>query len=115
MPIEYNIANGLIGSIVNSLTHSLSHTSATVSFLIKAIQILNGRLRRGDKITSAHTGKTYEVADLGVLSPNEVGIYVCGIEQQFMSLSKCWHCLLASPNGSCRSLWRRSLLAKSDT
>jgi translation elongation factor EF-4 len=38
------------------------------------VKVMNGKIAKGDKIVSCHTSKTYEIAEIGVLSPAEVGL-----------------------------------------
>ena len=42
--------------------------------VIALIAVIDGKLRVGDHITSKLTNKSYEVKDVGVLRPNEVGV-----------------------------------------
>ena len=39
--------------------------------VIANIALFDGMVSKGDKIVSAHTKKTYEVNEVGVLNPNE--------------------------------------------
>ncbi|XP_022079630.1 translation factor Guf1, mitochondrial-like isoform X1 [Acanthaster planci] len=39
---------------------------------ITNIAIIDGKLRKGDRITTAHSGKTYEVQELGIMHPEQV-------------------------------------------
>ena len=36
------------------------------------VSVLEGRVGRGQRVVSAHTGKGYEVQDVGILRPQEV-------------------------------------------
>uniref|UniRef100_A0A3P9ML57 GUF1 homolog, GTPase n=1 Tax=Oryzias latipes TaxID=8090 RepID=A0A3P9ML57_ORYLA len=40
--------------------------------VVANIAVLGGRVKKGDKIVSAHLGKTYEVNELGLLRPDEL-------------------------------------------
>lgn len=42
--------------------------------VIALIAVVDGSVRVGDSITSKHTGKSYEIKDVGVLRPNEVSL-----------------------------------------
>lgn len=39
--------------------------------VVANIAVFGGRVKKGDKIMSAHLGKTYEVNELGLLRPDE--------------------------------------------
>lgn len=39
--------------------------------VVANIAVFGGRVKKGDKIVSAHLGKTYEVNELGLLRPDE--------------------------------------------
>lgn len=39
--------------------------------VVANIAVLGGRVRKGDRIVSAHLGKSYEVNELGLLRPDE--------------------------------------------
>ncbi|KAL0176360.1 hypothetical protein M9458_028690, partial [Cirrhinus mrigala] len=39
--------------------------------VVANIALFGGRVSRGDKIVSAHLGKSYEVNELGILRPDE--------------------------------------------
>jgi len=36
--------------------------------------VIDGMIRHGDSISAKHTGKSYEIKDLGILQPNEVSL-----------------------------------------
>lgn len=40
--------------------------------VVANIAVLGGRVKKGDKIVSAHLRKTYEVNELGLLRPDEL-------------------------------------------
>lgn len=40
--------------------------------VVANIAVFGGRIRKGDRIVSAHLGKTYEVNELGLLRPDEL-------------------------------------------
>ena len=40
--------------------------------VICLVEIMDGQIKKGDKIKSHHTQTEYEVQDLGILYPNEV-------------------------------------------
>ena len=42
--------------------------------VIAVIAVIDGVIRNGDAISAKHTGKSYEIKDLGILRPNEVGL-----------------------------------------
>lgn len=39
--------------------------------VIANVALFDGMVSKGDKIASAHTQKTYEVNEVGILNPNE--------------------------------------------
>lgn len=39
--------------------------------VVSLVAVREGTLRRGDKIQSSHSGKKYEVLDLGIINPSE--------------------------------------------
>ncbi|KAI9555191.1 hypothetical protein GHT06_017706 [Daphnia sinensis] len=42
--------------------------------VIAVIAVIDGVIRSGDSISAKHTGKSYEIKDLGILRPNEVSL-----------------------------------------
>ncbi|XP_046653541.1 translation factor Guf1, mitochondrial-like [Daphnia pulicaria] len=42
--------------------------------VIAVIAVIDGIIRNGDAISAKHTGKSYEIKDLGILQPNEVSL-----------------------------------------
>ncbi len=42
--------------------------------VIAVIAVIDGSIQAGESISSIHTGKSYEIKDLGILRPNEVSI-----------------------------------------
>nr|CAH0113593.1 unnamed protein product [Daphnia galeata] len=42
--------------------------------VIAVIAVIDGMIRHGDSISAKHTGKSYEIKDLGILQPNEVSL-----------------------------------------
>ena len=42
--------------------------------VIAVIAVIDGSIQPGESISSMHTGKSYEIKDLGILRPNEVSI-----------------------------------------
>ena len=39
---------------------------------ITSIAVIDGKLTKGDKITAAHSNKSYDVHDLGIMHPEQV-------------------------------------------
>ena len=42
--------------------------------VISMIQVCEGELRRGDKITLASTGESYDISEIGVMHPDQVPV-----------------------------------------
>lgn len=42
--------------------------------VIAVVAVIDGMIRSGDFISAKHTGKSYEIKDLGILRPNEVSL-----------------------------------------
>ena len=52
-----------------NLTMKISKSRLLHNFLV-----IDGSIKSGDHITSKITGKSYEIKDVGLLRPNEVGV-----------------------------------------
>lgn len=58
--------------------------------IVCLIEVLDGCVRKGDKVTSAHTGDTYEILNIGLMHPDpvqtkglftgQVGFIICGMK-----------------------------------
>lgn len=42
--------------------------------IFAVVAVSDGSIQKGDSISSMHTGKSYEIRDLGLLRPNEVSV-----------------------------------------